>query len=40
MTLARALMLLLVASALTVSACGKKGDPIHPGDEPEKHEAN
>ena len=35
--LRRAVLLLLVA-ALAVSACGKKGDPIRPGEEPEEQD--
>lgn len=32
----RLLVFLLLASVLAVSGCGKKGDPIRPGDAPEE----
>ena len=36
MTPLRLLSLLLLAALLAVSACGKRGDPIRPGEEPKK----
>ena len=36
MTPLRLLSLLLLASLLALSACGKRGDPVRPGEEPEK----
>jgi hypothetical protein len=35
----RTLAFLLLAAALAVSSCGKKGDPIRPGEEPKEEEA-
>ena len=34
MTVLRLAAFLLLGLILSVSACGKKGDPIRPGDEP------
>lgn len=36
MKLLHILSLLLLASLLALPACGKRGDPIRPGEEPKK----
>ena len=35
----RLVALALLAALLSLSACGKKGDPIRPGEEPEERES-
>lgn len=39
MTPARTLILTLLVATLAVTACGKKGNPIRPGDEPKKEKS-
>ncbi len=39
MRTAHILILALLAASLAVAACGKKGNPIRPGEEPKKEKS-